>query len=211
MDQAFDMALLWFFLGIVFDFFDGFAARWLKVTSPLGLQLDSLADMVTSGLVPGQVMYSLISYSTASYGDAIHFFLPFAGYFASAYRLARFNIDTRQHDSFVGLPTPANALFILSVGYMVQKAQYITALPLWVSLLITVVSCYLLNSNLPLFALKFKDFSLKRNALKYIFLLLSLVLLLCFQINAFALIILAYILLSLVSNLFKNKEKDETI
>ena len=66
MDQAFDMALLWFFLGIVFDFFDGFAARWLKVTSPLGLQLDSLADMVTSGLVPGQVMYSLISYSTAS-------------------------------------------------------------------------------------------------------------------------------------------------
>ena len=208
MDQAFDMALLWFFLGIVFDFFDGFAARWLKVTSPLGLQLDSLADMVTSGLVPGQVMYSLISYSTASYGDAVHFFLPFAGYLvtlASAYRLARFNIDTRQHDSFVGLPTPANALF------MVQKAQYITALPLWVSLLITVVSCYLLNSNLPLFALKFKDFSLKRNALKYIFLLLSLVLLLCFQINAFALIILAYILLSLVSNLFKNKEKDETI
>ena len=212
MDQAFDMALLWFFLGIVFDFFDGFAARWLKVTSPLGLQLDSLADMVTSGLVPGQVMYSLISYSTASYGDAVHFFLPFAGYLvtlASAYRLARFNIDTRQHDSFVGLPTPANALFILSVGYMVQKAQYITAL--WVSLLITVVSCYLLNSNLPLFALKFKDFSLKRNALKYIFLLLSLVLLLCFQINAFALIILAYILLSLVSNLFENKEKDETI
>ena len=176
MDQAFDMALLWFFLGIVFDFFDGFAARWLKVTSPLGLQLDSLADMVTSGLVPGQVMYSLISYSTASYGDAVHFFLPFAGYLvtlASAYRLARFNIDTRQHDSFVGLPTPANALFILSVAYMVQKAQYITALPLWVSLLITVVSCYLLNSNLPLFALKFKDFSLKRNALKYIFLLLS--------------------------------------
>ena len=66
MDQAFDMALLWFFLGIVFDFFDGFAARWLKVTSPLGLQLDSLADMVTSGLVPGQVMYSLISYTFLS-------------------------------------------------------------------------------------------------------------------------------------------------
>ena len=178
MDQAFDMALLWFFLGIVFDFFDGFAARWLKVTSPLGLQLDSLADLVT---------------------------------LASAYRLARFNIDTRQHDSFIGLPTPANALFILTVGYMVQKAQYISALPLWVALLITLVSCYLLNSNLPLFSLKFKDFSLKKNAIKYIFLLLSLVLLLCFQINAFALIILAYILLSIGSNLFKNKDKNETI
>ena len=214
MDQAFDMALLWFFLGIVFDFFDGFAARWLKVTSPLGLQLDSLADMVTSGLVPGQVMYSLISFGTAPYGDAVHLFLPFAGYLvtlASAYRLARFNIDTRQHDSFIGLPTPANALFILTVGYMVQKAQYISALPLWVALLITLVSCYLLNSNLPLFSLKFKDFSLKNNAIKYIFLLLSLLLLLCFQINAFALIILAYILLSIGSNLFKNKDKNETI
>ena len=76
-------------------------------------------------------MYSLISFGTAPYGDAVHLFLPFAGYLvtlASAYRLARFNIDTRQHDSFIGLPTPANALFILSVGYMVQKAQYITAL-----------------------------------------------------------------------------------
>lgn len=141
-------------------------------------------------------------------------FSTLAGYLvtlASAYRLARFNIDTRQHDSFIGLPTPANALFILTVGYMVQKAQYISALPLWVALLITLVSCYLLNSNLPLFSLKFKDFSLKKNAIKYIFLLLSLVLLLCFQINAFALIILAYILLSIGSNLFKNKDKNETI
>ena len=211
MDQAFDMALLWFFLGIVFDFLDGFAARWLKVSSPLGVQLDSLADMVTSGLVPGQVMYSLISYGTAPYGDVVHFFLPFAGYLvtlASAYRLARFNIDTRQHDSFIGLPTPANALFILTIGYMVHKAQYITTLPLWVALLITVVSCYLLNSNWLLFALKFKDFSLKNNVVKYAFLLLSLVLLLCFQVNAFALIILAYILLSLLSNFFKSKENE---
>ncbi len=96
-------------------------------------------------------------------------------------------------------------------GNAIQKAQYISALPLWVALLITLVSCYLLNSNLPLFSLKFKDFSLKKNAIKYIFLLLSLLLLLCFQINAFALIILAYILLSIGSNLFKNKDKNETI
>ena len=213
MDQAFDMALFWFFLGIVFDFLDGFAAGWLGVSSALGVELDSLADMVTSGLVPGQVMYALISYSTASYGDEVHFYLPFAGYLvtlASAYRLARFNIDTRQHESFIGLPTPANALFILSVGYMVQQAEYIKVLPLWAALLITGVSCYLLNSNWPLFALKFKNFSLKENAIKYIFLLLSAILLLCFRVNAFALIILVYILLSIGSNLFKNKVKDET-
>ena len=93
---------------------------------------------------------------------------------------------------------------------MVQQAEYIKVLPLWAALLITGVSCYLLNSNWPLFALKFKNFSLKENAIKYIFLLLSAILLLCFRVNAFALIILAYILLSIGSNLFKNKVKDET-
>lgn len=208
--QAFDWALYWFFLGIVFDFFDGFVARWLRVSSPLGLQLDSLADLVTSGLVPGQVMYWLISYDTAPYGDIVHFYVPFVGYLitlASAYRLARFNLDTRQSESFIGLPTPANALFIISLGFIVKEAIYIKALPLWGTLLITVLSCYLLNSNLSLFSLKFKDFSLRRNALKYFFLLLSLLLLICLREAGFALIILAYILLSFLSNIFKRKEK----
>lgn len=208
LSQAFDWALFWFFLGITLDFFDGFVARILKVSSPLGKELDSLADLVTSGLVPGQVMYWLISYSAAHYGQTLHFFLPFAGYLitlASAYRLACFNLDTRQSDSFIGLPTPANALFIISLGLIVKQAVYLKAIPLWGTLLITLASCVLLNSNLRLLALKFKDFSIKNNLLKYLLLLISVVLLVLMRESAFPLIILAYILLSVVENLKKEK------
>ena len=200
--------MFWFFLGITLDFFDGFVARILKVSSPLGKELDSLADLVTSGLVPGQVMYWLISYSAAHYGQTLHFFLPFAGYLitlASAYRLACFNLDTRQSDSFIGLPTPANALFIISLGLIVKQAVYLKAIPLWGTLLITLASCVLLNSNLRLLALKFKDFSIKNNLLKYLLLLISVVLLVLMRESAFPLIILAYILLSVVGNLKKEK------
>jgi CDP-diacylglycerol--serine O-phosphatidyltransferase len=99
-------------LGIFFDFFDGFFARIFKVQSPLGVQLDSLADMVTSGVVPGFVMLKMLSELSSEA------FLPYFGFIitlGSCYRLAKFNIDTRQTDSFIGLPTPANALFILSL------------------------------------------------------------------------------------------------
>ena len=186
LSQAFDWALFWFFLGITLDFFDGFVAR----------------------IVPGQVMYWLISYSAAHYGQTLHFFLPFAGYLitlASAYRLACFNLDTRQSDSFIGLPTPANALFIISLGLIVKQAVYLKAIPLWGTLLITLASCVLLNSNLRLLALKFKDFSIKNNLLKYLLLLISVVLLVLMRESAFPLIILAYILLSVVGNLKKEK------
>lgn len=99
-------------LGIFLDFFDGFFARLFKVSSPLGLQLDSLADMVTSGVVPGYVMYLMLA------GLTENPYLPFVGFaitLGACYRLANFNIDTRQSDSFIGLPTPANALFFLSL------------------------------------------------------------------------------------------------
>nr|WP_314603416.1 CDP-alcohol phosphatidyltransferase family protein [uncultured Capnocytophaga sp.] len=208
LEQEFQWTLLWIAIGITFDFFDGFFARALKVTSPLGLQLDSLADMVTSGLVPGQVMYWLISYDAAHYGSLSHFYLPFVGYLvtlASAYRLARFNIDARQAHGFIGLPTPANALLITSIGVIVSEASYISALPLWATLSLTVLSCYLLNSNIPLLALKFKDFSWKHNAMKYIYLLLSVLLLLIFKVTALPMIILAYILLSILQNQLEKK------
>ncbi|MDO4880308.1 MAG: CDP-alcohol phosphatidyltransferase family protein [Capnocytophaga sp.] len=198
--------LFWIFLGIVFDFFDGFVARMLKVSSPLGLQLDSLADMVTSGVVPGQVMFLLISNVTPSYGG-FYELIPFSGFLitlASAYRLAKFNIDTRQTSSFIGLPTPANALFIvgLGVGQMDDNLTFFY-LPLWGLLSITLLSCYLLNSEIELFALKFKDFSLKNNAIKYLFLVISIILLLIFKVLGIPLIIVAYILLSVFMKITK--------
>ena len=109
------MAFFFVSLGIFFDFFDGFFARLFRVSGPLGLQLDSLADMVTSGVAPGFVMYKLLSNPTVFDGNI---FMPYLGFvitLGACYRLANFNIDTRQTDSFIGLPTPANALFILSL------------------------------------------------------------------------------------------------
>ena len=125
----FEMAFFFVSLGIFLDFFDGFFARLFKVSSPLGLQLDSLADMVTSGVVPGFVMFLMLSegnFSTSSW-------LPYLGFIitlGSCYRLANFNIDTRQTDSFIGLPTPANALLILSLPLILQNnsSEFIDAL-----------------------------------------------------------------------------------
>ncbi|TNJ45745.1 CDP-alcohol phosphatidyltransferase family protein [Tamlana fucoidanivorans] len=212
-------AAIFVFLGIFFDFFDGFAARKLKVQSELGLQLDSLADVVTSGLVPGLVMYKLLVLSldrvvlNSSNGWSGNGFsgitpaslLPLFGLFitlASAYRLAKFNIDDEQQTYFKGLPTPANALLILSLPLILefQDNDVINAVILnkWFLIAVTILSCYLLNSKIKLFALKFKDFSFKANAIRYIFLILSLVMLIVLQFAAVPFIIVLYILLSVL-------------
>ena len=214
-------AAIFVFLGIFFDFFDGLLARKLNVQSPLGIQLDSLADMVTSGLVPGIVMFKLLSIAVdtplffnsttdwnsnlnwQNFGDA---WLPLIGLFitlASAYRLAKFNIDEDQQTYFKGLPTPANALLILSLPLILefQNNDLINATILnkWFLIILTFVSCYLLNSNIKLFALKFKNYGFKDNAVRYIFVILTLVLLVLLQFAAIPIILLMYILLSLVS------------
>ena len=205
-DGLFQMAFLWCVAGIILDFFDGFVARWLRVTSPLGVQLDSLADMITSGLFPGIVMFLLMKNASTDI-FSIKDYLPFLGFLitlASAYRLAKFNIDTRQTISFIGLPTPANALFISSLALIANDFSFLTNY--WVLAIITLVSSYLLNSEIQLFALKFKSFSLKKNLQKYVFMVLSTVLLIVFQFSAVPLIIMAYILLSIFW-----KEKNEKI
>ena len=212
---------LFVFIGICFDFLDGFVARKLKVQSELGLQLDSMADMVTSGLVPGIVMYKLISnaVSMASTETDGHWgftmqldgleqsYLPLIGLLitlASAYRLATFNLDEDQQSYFKGLPTPANTLLIISLPLIMefQSTNFMSALILnpWFLIGLTFLSCYLLNSKLKLFALKFKDWSFKSNAIRYSFLLLSLVFLLLFQFVAIPMIILLYIGLSILGN-----------
>ena len=207
-------AALFVFLGIFFDFFDGLLARKLKVQSELGLQLDSLADMVTSGLVPGIVMFQLINLSQRSGWNMTDFqevtwsgnnYLPFLGLLitlASAYRLAKFNISTNQSDSFIGLPTPANTLLILSLPLIMefQNNDLMNSIILntWVLIGITFLSCYLLNAKIPLLALKFKTLNFKDNASRYVLIILSAVLLIVFQFAGIPLIMLLYILLSLV-------------
>lgn len=219
-----ELAAFFVILGIVFDFFDGFAARVLEVKSELGLQLDSLADMITSGLVPGIVMFQLLSMtipggwnaagaaitSDTSFWSGLNVaLLPFLGFLitmASAYRLAKFNIDKNQVSSFVGLPTPANALLILSLPLILlnQNNEFLNLLILNKSFLIgmTVLSAYLLNSKIKLFSLKFKTWNFKDNALLYVFLIVSLVLLITMKFVAIPVIIAFYILSSVGGTIF---------
>jgi CDP-diacylglycerol--serine O-phosphatidyltransferase len=183
----------------------------------MGIQLDSLADMVTSGLVPGLVMCQLLGMSLSGGWNSGSFFidalgreswaeawLPFAGLaitLASAWRLARFNIDEDQVDTFIGLPTPANALMIISLPlilmYNGSDGSNALILNTWFLLGLTLVSAYLLNAPIRLFALKFKNWSFRDNGMKYLFLILSAVLLLTLQYLAVPLVILMYILFSL--------------
>ncbi len=185
-------------IACVFDFFDGFAARVLKVSSPIGKELDSLADMVSFGVLPAMVMYTMLAESTTS--DVI----PFSGFLIamfSALRLAIFNIDETQRDSFKGLNTPANTLFITSLPLIkpsVGDWLYATQ----VLLAITLVFSLLLVSRIEIFALKFKNFSWADNKLRFTFLILSVLLLLIFKVVAIPLIILLYIGLSLGDRAF---------
>lgn len=206
----YEMAFFFVCLGIFLDFFDGFFARLFKVSSPLGLQLDSLADMVTSGVVPGYVMYSMLKLSqNPASTDIIIPYLGFIIALGSCYRLANFNIDTRQTDSFIGLPTPANSLFILSLPLVLKHFDSLVVFDIltnqWILLVITLISAYILNAEIPLFSLKIKDFSFKKNALQIVFLTLSLLLLLLFKYLGISLIIITYVLLSVVNNKFLKK------
>jgi CDP-diacylglycerol--serine O-phosphatidyltransferase len=211
-NSDFEMAFYFVCLGIFLDFFDGFFARLLKVSGPLGLQLDSLADMVTSGVVPGYVMFFMLSNSQHEISASP--LLPYLGFIitlGSCYRLAVFNIDTRQTNSFIGLPTPANALFILSLPLVLKYSDSLITLEIltsqWVLLIITLFSAYILNAEIPLFSLKVKKFSFKHNALQIGFLFLSFLLLVFFQYAGIPLIIISYVLLSIVSNKFLLDEK----
>ncbi|NER12159.1 phosphatidylserine synthase [Leptobacterium flavescens] len=213
-----ELAAAFVFLGIIFDFFDGLAARALDVRSELGLQLDSLADMVTSGVAPGFVMFQLLNKVNAWNLDSntsidfthsleIHSFLPFLGFIitlGSAYRLAKFNIDEEQTSSFIGIPTPANTLLIFSLPLILiyQPSDLAESIILnqWFLLGMTVLSAFLMNARIRLFALKFKNWKLKGNETRYLFLLLCIIGLALLKFIAIPLIIVLYIVLSLVRN-----------
>lgn len=209
--RNFEMAFGFVALGIFLDFFDGFFARLFKVASPLGLQLDSLADMVTSGVAPGLVMYQLMLKGDSFDVSNVEVF-PFLGFLitlGSCYRLANFNIDTRQTDSFIGLPTPANTLFIMSLPLVLIHTDSLPVIELltneWVLLAITLFSAYILNAEIPLFSLKVKNFTFADNKIRILFLSLAVVTLLLLQYAAIPLVILTYVLLSVANNKFSKK------
>lgn len=190
--------LIW--LAAIFDFLDGFAARLLKVSSPIGGELDSLADNITFGLLPAVIVFAMVK------EPGLPVWVPYLAFVIavfSALRLAKFNVDTRQTDSFIGLPTPANALFISALPLVLAYSS----LPVgfignpWFLLITSFILSFLLVAELPLLALKFKSFSWAENKLKYIFLITSVVLVILFKFVAIPLIILLYILISL----FKKK------
>lgn len=204
------LALLWIVMGAVFDFFDGMVARLLHVSSPIGKELDSLADVVTFGVAPASILFyelSVMEYpaflhsSLLEVSDPWRSYLPYFAYVMasfSALRLAKFNLDERQSLGFIGMPTPANALFwgalIVGGGAYIESASWM--LP--VLLCGIVLSSWLMISEIPMFALKFKQWIWKGNEVKYVFVLTCIPLLLLFGILGLSIVIAWYVLLSVV-------------
>ena len=180
----------------VLDFLDGFAARALKAYSPMGKELDSLADVISFGMAPGAIVFSLLSETkTFEWLPYLAFLIPIC----SGLRLAKFNIDERQTSSFIGMPTPANAIFW---GGLAFSYSGLLVQNYWVLIVLAVLFSYLLVAEIPMFALKVKNLAWKDNQIQYIFLLVTIILLVIFQLNAFAPIIGWYILLSVLTAIF---------
>jgi CDP-diacylglycerol---serine O-phosphatidyltransferase len=182
----------------IFDFFDGFAARLLKISSPIGKELDSLADMVSFGVLPALFMYQTIGL------ESPFSYLPYLALLiaiCSALRLAIFNLDETQSDSFKGLPTPANAIFITSLPFLNSPIYDFVYSPV-VLIVVSVTFSFLLVSRIELFALKFRNFGWVDNKIRFTFLVLSALLLAILQWAALPFIILSYITLSLGVRVF---------
>lgn len=188
----------------VLDFFDGFVARLLKAHSEIGKQLDSLADVVSFGVAPGMIVYALVGQCISPSGFCINMYIPFLIPVFSAIRLANFNIDTRQSDSFIGVPTPANAIFISGIPFVLANDVYGVGTLLsnhYFLTLFPVLSAYMLVAELPLLALKFKNFGWKGNEFRWILILTSILSVVVFQYLGIMIAIVMYILLSIIYNL----------
>lgn len=193
-------AMIW--ISGLFDFLDGFSARILKVSSEIGKQLDSLADMVTFGVLPGVIIYQLIFQLQISTGWSEYIaYTAFIITIFSAIRLAKFNIDTRQSDTFIGLPTPANAFCISAFPWILSNSNLLSNEQLVISLIAyTSIFSWLLVAEVKMLALKFKSFGWSTNKARWIFIVLSLVLIAVFQVIAIPLIIVLYIVISMIYN-----------
>ncbi len=203
LNANYGMALAFIIIGAVFDFFDGMSARLLGVSSPIGKELDSLADDVTFGVAPSSMIFTLLL--TIDKPDALAPVARYVPYLAfimaafSALRLAKFNLDERQTTSFIGLPTPANALFWGAL--IVGSEEWLTSTPdiIYLLLIMIFVSSWLLVAEIPMFALKFKHWGWHDNRTKYVFIVSCLPILLIFGISGISLIIAWYIILSIIT------------
>ena len=204
------MALLWIIIGAIFDFFDGMSARLLHVSSPIGKELDSLADDITFGMAPAaMVFYEMGIMEYPAFLAPVQPYMPFVAFLIAAFsalRLAKFNLDERQAMGFIGLPTPANALFwgalLVGAGDIIENTTWMVP----VVIVMILLSCWLLVSEIPMFALKFKHWGWKGNEVKYLFLITCVPLLIVFGVTAFAIIIAWYVLLSALVNKRNRKQ-----
>jgi CDP-diacylglycerol--serine O-phosphatidyltransferase len=213
MEGNYVYAAMFIFIAAVLDFLDGNFARWLKAYSELGKQLDSLADVVSFGVAPGLIIYKMVSTGCAGSCNVLEQ-MHITPYFAmlipicSALRLAKFNIDVRQEVNFIGLPTPANALFFASIPlvlYLQPKMFSLIQLDFMVDFfsntrvltILAVTFSYLLISDFKIFSMKFKHLKWVGNELRYVLLVLSIILFILFFLSAIPIIIVAYLLLSI--------------
>ena len=198
---VYDTALLFIVIGAVFDFFDGMTARLLHVSSPIGKELDSLADDITFGFAPSAIVFHFLTSHLSPLTSHLSF-LPYIAFVMAAFsalRLAKFNLDERQAMGFIGLPTPANALFWGAL--IVGSEEWLASSPYYIYgvIALMLLSCYLLVSEIPMFALKFKTWGWKGNEIKYIFILSCVPLLLLLGVSGLAAIIAWYIVLSAIT------------
>jgi len=219
-DGQLGLAAIFIFAAAIFDFLDGFAARLLKAYSAIGKELDSLADLVSFGLAPAAIVFTMLELTLfgknqhiqdieANWGQWITLLTTLVIPVAGAFRLAKFNTDDRQSEQFLGMPIPANAIFFASLALMLVLGDQTIAEPIILNkytLLTSVFICsFLMVSELPMFNLKFKNLNLKENALRYFFLGVTLLMLVFLQIYALPLIIIWYVILSGISYMTEKK------
>jgi len=200
LEAEWGMAMLFVIAGALFDFCDGATARALNVQSPMGKELDSLADLITSGFTPGAVAFMMLA-PLGSYCICI----PYLGFLITLFsglRLAKFNVDERQTSSFLGLATPANALFWIGGAYAYSDMMT-EEWCLWVLLVMVMISSILLVCELPMFSLKFHNFKWEENSVRYIFLLLCIAIIAVAKLHALPYIIILYVIISLIVWLFR--------
>ncbi len=215
-DGQLGWAAVFILIAAVFDFLDGFAARLLKAYSSIGKELDSLADMVSFGLAPAAIVFTMLEYTLfganqpiqdieANWSQWIVLFASLAIPVAGAFRLAKFNTDDRQSEQFLGMPIPANAIFFASLGLILELGTNMAIQPIILNkyvLLASVFICsFLMVSELPMFSMKFKNLNLKENAIRFLFLGTTILMLIFLQVYALPLIIIWYVLLSAITYL----------
>lgn len=198
----FKAVVIWVAVAALFDFLDGLAARILKVYSPIGKELDSLADVVSFGVAPASAVFILLRENSLlpGYLEPIHLLLPYLAFLIpvfSAYRLAKFNIDERQTTSFMGFPTPANGLFWISYCYGMSGAVAENENLFYLTIGLIILLSLLMISEIPMFSLKIKKIAFKGNEKPIILVLLMILLIALFGLTGIAWGIIAYILLSL--------------